>query len=151
MKNLQFYSSGLKFSCKQCSSCCRFDPGFVYLTEDDIKKLTYALKMDRNSFVLTYCRWVTDWKGDEVLSLKEKYNQDCVLWDKGCTVYNARPLQCVTFPFWESNISSSKAWETAASACSGINYGELHSQKEIEEIIKMRDSRSIISKIGVKL
>ena len=91
----QFFSSGLKFSCKRCSACCRYDSGFVYLSENDVEKLTLLLKINRNSFLSEFCRWVKDWKGEDVLSLKEKPNKDCILWEAGCTVYDARPVQCV--------------------------------------------------------
>jgi len=144
MTNLPFYASGLQFSCKRCSSCCRYESGFVFLTENDMEKLLAELKMDRNSFVKTYCRWVTDFDGKEALSLKEKSNKDCILWDSGCTVYVSRPLQCRTFPFWETILSSQKAWKAAASECPGINSGALHSKESINEYLKMRASEPVI-------
>jgi len=85
-----------------------------------------------------------NWRGDEVLSLKEKSNKDCILWDNGCSIYSARPHQCVSFPFWESIISSEQNWEIAASGCPGINTGELHSKTAIEEHIYKRESEPII-------
>ena len=142
-----FYASGLKFSCKRCSACCRYDSGLVYLSENDLEKLTLELKMNRNSFISAFCRWVTDWKGDEVLSLREKSNKDCILWESGCTVYQARPIQCITFPFWESIMHSSQTWEIAASGCPGMNNGEMHSEKTINDTIKLRDSQPFVSKL----
>ena len=141
-----FYNCGLKFSCKKCSSCCRYDSGFVFLSENDLKKLMTELKMDRNSFILTFCHWVVDWEGKEVLSLKEKYNKDCIFWDDGCTVYQARPLQCITFPFWESILASAQAWDIAASGCPGMNCGELLSEKAIRDFLKMRVCEPIINR-----
>jgi Fe-S-cluster containining protein len=146
MEKELFYVDGLKFSCKQCSSCCRYDQGFVFLSQKDLKKLSSALKTDENSVISAYCRWVTGRKGDTVLSLKEKSNKDCVLWDSGCTVYTARPLQCVTFPFWESIIASKQCWEIAAASCPGINSGELHTKAEIEKKSALYSSELIISK-----
>ena len=101
MDNTPFYFDGLRFSCKKCSTCCRYDAGYVYLTKNDLEKLLSALNMDKNSFLNGYCRWVTKWNGDEVLSLKEKPNKDCILWEDGCKVYDKRPIQCENFPFWE--------------------------------------------------
>jgi len=143
-----FYAEGLKFSCKRCSSCCRHDSGFVFISENDLKKLTFALKMDRDSFLKTYCRWVPNWNGDEVVSLKEKSNKDCIFWDNGCKAYETRPLQCITFPFWEAIVSSNEAWEIAATGCPGINSGELHSVEEIERSIDMRMEQPIINRAG---
>jgi len=148
MGNSHFYASGLHFSCKRCSACCRYESGFVFLSEKDLKKLMIALNLDRKRFLAVYCRWVTDWKGDESLSLKEKSNKDCILWDNGCTVYDARPLQCVTFPFWESVLASREAWKITASGCPGINSGRLHSAEKIIRCLKSRSSQPVINRIG---
>ena len=150
MTNVSFYADGLKFSCKRCSACCRYDSGFVFLSEQDLKKLTAGLKMDAGAFIKTYCRWVISWQsqGEEVLSLKEKSNKDCVFWDSGCTVYETRPLQCRTFPFWESIVDSVQSWEMAASGCPGMNEGVLHTGKAIGDCVKMRLTQPIINKGG---
>ena len=146
MEKELFYVNGLKFSCKRCSSCCRYDQGFVYLSKKDLNKLSSALKKDEKDVISEYCIWVKNRNGDSVLSLKEKSNYDCILWDSGCTVYSARPLQCVTFPFWESVISSPHNWEAAASGCPGINTGEMHSGMEIGQYLKLRTSEPIVNK-----
>ena len=143
-----FYAEGLKFSCKRCSSCCRYDSGYVFISENDLKRLLSALRMDRDSFLKTYCRWVQNWNGDEVVSLKEKSNKDCILWDDGCKVYEARPLQCVSFPFWETIVSSKEAWEIAAASCPGMNVGVLHSKEEIESSLETRSEQPTINRVG---
>ena len=147
MKKMSFYSGGLRFSCLRCSSCCRYDSGFVYLSEKDLQKLVSALNIDKNSFINKYCRWVSNINGNEVLSLKEKSNYDCIFWETdGCSVYSTRPLQCITFPFWENIVSSKENWKTAASGCPGINSGEVHTENAINEIIKTRVSEPVISR-----
>jgi Fe-S-cluster containining protein len=151
MEKELFYVDGLNFSCKRCSSCCRYDQGFVYLSQKDLNKLTSVLKMDEKSVINAYCRWVTNWNGDAVLSLKEKSNYDCILWDSGCTVYNERPLQCVTFPFWDSIIADEKCWESAAKSCPGMNSGELHTMTEIEKAGALRSCEPVICKTGGSL
>jgi len=148
MKNTHFYKSGLSFSCKRCSACCRYETGFVFLSEEDLKKLCNALKLDRKRLLTVYCRWVTDWKGDEALSLKEKSNKDCILWDNGCTVYNARPFQCVSFPFWESILASKEAWENTGLGCPGIGFGALHSKEAISGFLKFRLEQPVINRKG---
>ena len=146
MTDAPFYADGLRFSCKRCSACCRYDSGFVFLSEKDLERLTVRLKMDNNVFIKTYCRWVTDWQGREVLSLKEKSNNDCIFWDSLCTVYDARPLQCRTFPFWASITASAQSWEIAASGCPGMNSGDLHSGDAIWEYVKMRTVEPILNR-----
>jgi len=147
MEKELFYVDGLKFSCKRCSSCCRHDQGFVYLSQKDVNKLSSALKTDEKNLISAYCRWVKDRNGDGlVLSLKEKSNYDCILWDCGCTVYQARPLQCSAFPFWDSVIADKKCWESAAKSCPGMNSGELHTAAEIEKTAALRSFEPIIYK-----
>jgi len=146
MKNESFYASGLNFSCIRCSACCRYDSGFVYLSENDLNNLITELKMDKNKVVEKYCRWVNDWKGNEVLSLKEKSNKDCILWENGCTIYNERPLQCIAFPFWESILNSKESWKIAASTCPGMNNGTLHSKDVIDNFKKKRTEFPIIKR-----
>jgi len=146
MANVPFYAQGLKFSCKRCSACCRFESGYVYLSENDLKKLTRLTDMDDKSFIGSYCRWVMDPRGNKVLSLREKQNKDCIFWESECMIYEARPLQCSTFPFWESNVSSEYNWDAAAAGCPGINSGKLYSNAEITRFLKLRSSEPLYCK-----
>jgi len=143
MANIPFYAQGLKFSCKRCSACCRYESGFVFLSKNDLKKLTSLTNMDDKSFIGSYCRWVLDRRGKQVLSLREKENKDCIFWESECMIYEARPLQCVTFPFWESVISSQYNWEAASSGCPGINSGKLYNSAEIKQFLQIRASERL--------
>ncbi|MDR0487400.1 MAG: YkgJ family cysteine cluster protein [Treponema sp.] len=142
-----FYASGLRFSCKRCSSCCRYESGYVFLSEKDLEKLAAALKTDSENFIKIYCRWIESGQGSS-LSLREKSNNDCIFWDTGCTVYEARPLQCRTFPFWESVVASAGTWEVAASGCPGINSGKPMDGQIIEKCLESRKTEPIIIKQG---
>lgn len=145
-----FYASGLCFSCRRCSACCRFEPGFVFLSEKDVSSLMKALQMKRNEFLETFCRWVPGENGTFQLSLKEKSSNDCIFWDSaqggGCSVYESRPLQCRTFPFWDSVVSSERSWKMTAQTCPGMNKGDLRSRDFIEKCLAMRQTEPIISK-----
>lgn len=46
---------------------------------------------------------------------------DCVfLENKKCAVYQARPVQCRTYPWWKENLNSEQSWKLAAESCEGI-------------------------------
>jgi Fe-S-cluster containining protein len=120
----------------------------VFLSEKDLNKLASELKMDKYSFLSVYCRWIEREQGVEYLSLKEKSNYDCVFWDSGCTVYQSRPLQCRTFPFWKSILCSAEAWEAAAISCPGINSGPLRSYEEIKRRLQSREEEPAINREG---
>jgi len=143
-----FYAAGLRFSCTRCSSCCRHESGFVYLSENDLSRLAHEFKMEYTAFITTWCRWVSFNRDSECLALKEKSNFDCIFWrnSDGCMVYHARPLQCRVFPFWSSVACSPEAWETTGRACPGINTGELHKREEIENFLRLMGEELIIER-----
>ncbi len=140
---MPFYRQGLRFECKQCSACCRGEPGFVFLQEADIQALCAELNLEREAFLSAYCK-VVDFGLERLYSLKEKPNNDCVLWEGGCRVYKSRPVQCRTYPFWASILASQESWQQEATYCPGIGAGKLYTQEEIEaRLIERRKSRQI--------
>ena len=128
-----FFKKGLFFSCQRCSNCCRLEPGYVYLSQNDLTKLLDWFSLEKDVFITDFCRWTPYYDGSEVLTLKEKKNYDCIFWNNGCTVYPARPLQCTTFPFWDYIINDENSWNECSKDCPGINKGILHSPDEIAE------------------
>jgi Fe-S-cluster containining protein len=141
-----FYAGGLRFSCTRCSACCRYESGYVFLSEKDVKRLAAECQMDYTNFVEIYCRWVPAGGGRERLSLKEKSNFDCIFWKEGCSVYTARPLQCRTFPFWRSIVDSPSSWAMAASGCPGMGKGGVVAREEIEARLEARKAEPVLSR-----
>ena len=142
-----FYAKGLKFSCIRCSACCRHDAGYVFLSLNDTSRLEAALNISHEEFTYTYCRWIPSLSGILKLSLKEKYNFDCIFWaedEGGCSVYEARPLQCRAFPFWDSALNSPRAWKALAKDCPGMNQGSVYSEEEINKWLSLREKEPII-------
>ncbi len=131
-----WYAGGIKFSCTGCGNCCTGSAGFTWVSEDELHALAARLGMDRDSFCARYTRAV--WRGGEQrVSLSEKRGGDCVFWKKGagCTVYEQRPRQCRTWPFWRRIVDSPEDWTDAGRECPGINRGALHPLAEIAESI----------------
>jgi Fe-S-cluster containining protein len=147
MSSSTFYAAGLRFGCTQCSRCCRHDSGYVFLSENDLDALLRRLKTDRQSFIQRYCTWVPLGFGKQ-LSLAEQENNDCVFWtDGGCSVYEDRPLQCRTYPFWQHVLEDEAGWKREGKECPGIGIGRTYSQEEIDECLaSRRNNRSIRSK-----
>ena len=137
--SVPFYSSGLRFTCRRCGACCRYDPGFVFLSKNDIRRLCEMLSLDEREFVQRYCRSVT-MEGKERLSLKEERNYDCIFWkDGGCMVYEARPFQCRSFPFWSNILKKRESWEAHREGCPGMGSGTFYSRGEIERWLYLKD------------
>lgn len=133
-----FYAKGLRFECTRCSRCCRHTPGYVFLSPRDLDALGSALALTRADVIARYCREVSFGIARRI-SLKEKPNLDCVFWEEGgCGVYDSRPLQCRSFPFWSSALSSRTEWDQTAAQCPGIGQGPMHSRAEIERWVRWR-------------
>jgi Fe-S-cluster containining protein len=71
-------------------------------------------------------------------TLREKVNGDCVYLGagKGCTIYEIRPVQCRTWPFWESTVGTPEDWEETKKVCPGSGHGDLISPEEITMRLK---------------
>ena len=114
-----WYKEGLRFSCTGCGKCCTGAPGYVWIDEKEIDSMAKNLKISSEEFVRKYTRKV----GNRLSLIENQKNYDCVfLKDKKCLVYEARPSQCKTFPFWKENMSSRKSWDNLSSYCEGIEH-----------------------------
>ena len=143
-KSAPFYANGLYFSCTRCSLCCRHEPGYVFLSKKDVDLLAEGLKMQYTDIVKKFCRWIPSSGGKKRLSLREKPGYDCIFWEEGCTVYKYRPLQCRTFPFWESSLYFVDTWN--ALECPGTGKGILYNQEYIENCLIQRKAEPVITR-----
>ncbi len=116
---LPWYKEGLSFKCTGCGQCCTGFPGHVWVTLKEIENMAGLLGMPKDEFTKRYVR-----KVGSRLSLKEHPKTfDCVfLKGKRCEVYQERPSQCRTFPWWPENLEDPAAWKEAAKNCEGINH-----------------------------
>jgi len=127
----KWYKDGLRFECRRCGKCCGGEPGFVWVTGEDIRNIAAALGISAEEVSRRYVRRI-----GARLSLREKANGDCVmLQEHRCTIYHVRPVQCRTFPFWPSNLTSREAWDEVAAKCPGAGSGKLRSIQEIEDAL----------------
>jgi uncharacterized protein len=134
----RFYEKGLRFSCTGCGYCCSKEPGYVFLTDEDLRGMLACTCMGREEFISAYCRLV-DMGTFRLVSLKEKTNNDCIFFeDSRCSVYEFRPLQCRSYPFWNHVLESSETWAEEAQRCPGIGGAQLHSAEEIEHWLYRR-------------
>ncbi|MGE4583347.1 MAG: YkgJ family cysteine cluster protein [Sphaerochaeta sp.] len=131
-----FYEEGLQFACKEgCNYCCSCEPGFVFLSREDLERLVRFTALAEEKFINTYCRKVP-MGGFSMLSLLERDNFDCIFLTKqGCSVYEARPRQCRTYPFWRNVMESKESWEQEKQACPGIGSGRVYSKEEIDALL----------------
>lgn len=90
--------------CDECEgNCCIGESGYIWINKTEINKLASFLNISVDELGLKYL-----FKVGYKYSLKEKKLSDenyaCVFFDiqtKQCSIYDVRPTQCRTFPFWD--------------------------------------------------
>ena len=90
-------------ACATCAGrCCTGESGYIYVTKTEIYKIAELLNLSVNDFGVKYL-----FKNGYKYSLKEQLHgesYECIFYDResnGCKIYEARPSQCITFPFWD--------------------------------------------------
>jgi uncharacterized protein len=127
--NDPWFHEGLKFGCTGCGDCCTGAPGYVWVNKAEIEALATAMRIDVTEFERRYVRKVGIRK-----SLIEWGNGDCIFFhgeSRTCQVYDVRPRQCRTWPFWPSNLASPETWQDTAERCPGCNRGRLAPLRDI--------------------
>lgn len=132
MARSPWWSAGVRFECQGTGRCCvsHGAHGYVYLTLADRRRLAMWLGIPTRDFTRRYCD-----KTDGHFHLKE-VNGPCRFLDGvRCSVYEARPTQCRTWPFWPENMSP-RAWTRLAAFCPGVGKGRLLPAAEIRGLLR---------------
>ena len=125
-----WYQDGLRFQCTACGKCCSGAPGYVWVNAKEVVDLARVLHMTEEDFRDRFVR-----KVGNRYSLVEYPDGDCILLDpktRHCLAYEARPVQCRTWPFWSSNVKSPEDWQNTCEVCPGAGQGKLYSLDQIE-------------------
>ena len=132
IKGKHFYKDGIRFECQGEGRCCvtRGSYGYVYLSFRDRRRLAAHFRMSTTEFTNAFTK-----KVDGLYELRYA-GKDCpFLQANRCRVYEARPWQCRTWPFWPENMNN-LVWEKEVSSwCPGAGRGRLYTAVEIEEIL----------------
>ena len=133
MPYLPWYRDGLRFECIGCGSCCTGEPGYVWINPAEIADLARAAGLEEAEFEARYVRRVGVRK-----SLIELANGDCIFFDpptRQCTLYQARPRQCRTWPFWESTVCTPEDWDETSAGCPGCGQGPVVPAAEVLRLV----------------
>src|SRR5262245_51283975 len=117
-----WYADGLRFTCTRCGDCCTGEPGAVWVNDEELRAIAERLGEPVGEVTARLTRLIGRRR-----TLREKADGDCVFYDRaaGCTIYDIRPRQCRTWPFWESNVETPAAWQRTCAKCPGSGQGEL--------------------------
>ena len=112
-----------KFTPSACASCggacCTGESGYIWIKYPEMVKMAEFLELTIEEFATMYLK-----KVKHRYSLVEKRLEDdnfaCIFFNnelKQCSIYEVRPRQCRTFPFWET-FKNNK--EEVKNECPGI-------------------------------
>lgn len=89
--------------CDECGGkCCTGESGYIWINRREMDELAKFLGI---SLAELKDRYLSEFKRG--FSIKEREYEGgyaCVFFDmanKNCSIYEARPFQCRSFPFWE--------------------------------------------------
>jgi uncharacterized protein len=131
----EWWEKGVQFECQGSGKCCvsRGEYGFVYMTGKDRVRMAKVRGLKTKDFMEQFCE-----KTDGVWHLREdRKNGDCIFLEGGnrCGVYEGRPDQCRTWPFWPE-VMNAKTWKKEVAAfCPGIGKGRTYTADEIRATI----------------
>lgn len=142
-----WFKAGIRFECTACGQCCRnhgdgFD--YVYSTLRERRAIAQNLQLPQAEFERLYCEDV-----EGLLSFKSKPLGDaqpgqagkaCIFLEGNrCSIYEHRPTQCRTFPFWAELLESEPVWRQDVEAlCPGVGTGKLHELAAIREAVEQQ-------------
>jgi hypothetical protein len=128
----EWYAGGLRFECTQCGNCCTGPPGAVWFTEDEGRRMAASMGVSEEDFYDRYARRIGGrWS---LIERKMEGRYDCIFLDREsvpgkaiCSLYEARPTQCRTWPLWPENLVTPRSWDDAkrVTPCPGMDRGPL--------------------------
>ena len=134
----RWYRDGLRFECTSCGNCCTGGEGAVWFEDEEGRAMARLLGQTYPEFLVRHTRMIEGHR-----SLNEhltEHGYDCEFLDREsvpgkalCRIYEARPSQCRTWPFWPELVKSERAWARAKSntPCPGMGRGTLFTVEEI--------------------
>ena len=91
-------------ACSSCEGrCCTGESGYIWITPKEMQDVAKLLEMESDEFTSNYVKKVGYRYSLVERRVDESY--ECIFFDsklKRCSIYEARPKQCRTFPFWDS-------------------------------------------------
>ncbi|KAF4137788.1 putative zinc- or iron-chelating domain [Phytophthora infestans] len=131
VRGLQSWSANreevrLRFRCTSCGKCCTGRGGRVRVNDREVEELAAATDSSPSEFNRKFTRVVEEdvdgQKRTQLVLQQTPDDKQCIfLQGSKCSVYQARPTQCRTFPWWPRHLVSDYDWQLAAKDCEGIH------------------------------
>jgi Fe-S-cluster containining protein len=124
MKDPYYLRQPLRFHCTGCGKCCLgSQEHYVEVSPEEAERIRNRLELSKPWFRKKYL--VKVFEDKQGLRITEQ-GQCILLNEEGkCSVYEDRPMQCRTYPFWPEIVFHKKTWDAEAKKCEGINQGDV--------------------------
>jgi uncharacterized protein len=135
-----WYHPGLCFECAQCGRCCSGPgEGYIWVTAEEAERIARHLNISESELRGRYLKRV----GWRMSIIEEDATKDCIFLRtsngvRGCAIYDVRPNQCRTWPFWKQNLDNPASWQAASQRCAGMNRGREYTPREIRRILDQK-------------
>ena len=132
----KFYRhSNIRFACQpECANCCKLSDGYVFISDTEAQKIAEYLNISEDEFLRHFTRII-----DDQLCLVDGNDEHCAFLEKYiCNIYEVRPVQCRTYPFWPENLKSNFRWQLTCEECPGIGEGRTYMPEEIDQLLIKR-------------
>ncbi|HQU15900.1 MAG: YkgJ family cysteine cluster protein [Gammaproteobacteria bacterium] len=114
----------LRFECTQCGRCCTGGGDYyVFVNDAEAEQIHRHLGLSQSWFRRRYLARTAS--GERVLASHSDGRCTFLEDDGRCRVYDARPTQCQTYPFWPELLRGATAWEKERRRCEGIGHGPI--------------------------
>ncbi len=90
-------------ACENCDGyCCTGESGYTWVNMEEVSKIADLMGQDIDRFVSLYLVRIGSRFCLKEVKIKGSFH--CLFFDeknRRCSIYDVRPIQCRTFPFWE--------------------------------------------------
>ena len=91
-------------ACESCEGkCCSGESGYIWVNIEEMENIAKFLQISFDEFTFKYIKKVR--YKYSLIEKRDGENYECIFFDsksKKCTIYEVRPKQCRTFPFWDN-------------------------------------------------
>jgi len=126
----------LRFKCTACGKCCTGNEDhYIAMSKKEAKNIQTFLNITQRWFRRRYVKHLTR----NILTAR-MHKGRCVFLNKNneCLIYDLRPIQCRTYPYWPELLETQKAWNNEARHCEGINSGTIVPIKDITQKLALQ-------------
>ncbi|CAK8988284.1 unnamed protein product [Durusdinium trenchii] len=147
-----WWAEGIRFGCTSCGRCCvrRVPAASAPLAKSEIEGMAQALSLSTSGFLSKYTTKMDKSSAVE-LKVDSSSGRCLLLSDSGkCSVHNARPAACRTYPFWPENLASPYEWAREAVLCEGIQSTWSSASKEKPPVDQLETTEESLTSVPAR-